>query len=218
MSDANFPTPKLSHLTTEDFNHIYEPAEDSFLLLDALEKDHERIQRLRPSICLEVGCGSGICITFLATLLKSFSSYLCTDINFKATELASHTGKENGVNIQPVITDLVDGLDLRLKGKVDILLFNPPYVVTPEEEVGSKGIEAAWAGGENGRRVIDRFLPKVPDLLSQRGLFYLVVIKENKPEEIQKIMKEKGFEMETVLTRQSGPELLSILRFQRSHP
>ncbi|XP_055995752.1 methyltransferase N6AMT1-like [Ostrea edulis] len=217
MSDGCFPTPRLSHLTSDDFSFIYEPAEDSFLLLDALEKDCERVRCVRPDICLEVGCGSGICITFLATMLKSSpSSYFCTDINYKAAEIATQTGKQNGVHILPLITDLVGGLDLRLKGHVDILLFNPPYVVTPEAEVGSRGLEAAWAGGESGRTVIDRFLPKVPDLMSQKGLFYLVVIKENKPEEIERVMYDKGFHMETVLSRQTGPELLSVLRFQRS--
>lgn len=48
-------------------------------------------------------------------------------------------------------------------------------------QVGSHGIEAAWAGGRKGREVMDRFFPLVPDLLSQRGLFYLVTIKENNP-------------------------------------
>lgn len=35
-------------------------------------------------------------------------------------------------------------------------------------------------------------------------------------EEIEQMMKKEGFDMETVLTRRSGPELLSILRFQRT--
>lgn len=82
--------------------------------------------------------------------------------------------------------------------------------------VGSHGIEAAWAGGRNGREVMDRFFPLVPDLLSPRGLFYLVTIKENNPEEILKIMKTKGLQGTTALSRQAGQETLSVLKFTKS--
>lgn len=50
-------------------------------------------------------------------------------------------------------------------------------------QVGSRGIEAAWAGGKRGREVMDRFLPTVARLLSSRGLFYLITIAENNPGE-----------------------------------
>ena len=42
-----------------------------------------------------------------------------------------------------------------------IQVFNPPYVLTPDEEVHRNGIARAWAGGRNGRRVIDRVLSLV---------------------------------------------------------
>lgn len=50
-------------------------------------------------------------------------------------------------------------------------------------QVGSTGIEAAWAGGRRGREVTDRFLPAVAQLLSSKGLFYLIAIAENDPGE-----------------------------------
>ena len=49
----------------------------------------------------------------------------------------------------------------RLNGAVDLLIFNPPYVPTPDEEVGRGGIAAAWARGARGRVIIDQVMPQV---------------------------------------------------------
>jgi release factor glutamine methyltransferase len=89
--------------------------------------------------------------------------------------------------------------------------------VTPDEEVGSHSIEAAWAGGTHGRLVIDQLLPLIPSLLSEKGLFYLVTIKENKPDEIIHWMNELGLSGKVVLRRKAGSEGLAILRFSKTN-
>ena len=71
----------------------------------------------------------------------------------------------------------------RLEGKIDILIFNPPYVPCTDEEMQHalkcKDSTAAWAGGYKGREVINRIIPKVRTLLSPAGWFYLLLIEDN---------------------------------------
>lgn len=209
------PTPVYSHAGRGDFVEVYEPAEDSFLLIDALEKDADRLQELRPCVCVEVGVGSGVVSAFLASLVGPSALYICTDVNAAAARCAAETASCNDVPLQPVITHLVEGLLPRLCGKVDVLLFNPPYVVTPSEEVGGSGIEASWAGGLKGREVTDKFLPVVEQLLSSEGLFYLMTIAENDPEEIIRLLGQRGLQGESCLSTRAGNERLSVLRFHR---
>ncbi|XP_025089102.1 hemK methyltransferase family member 2-like isoform X2 [Pomacea canaliculata] len=210
-----FATPDTSHLSPQDFDLVYEPAEDSFLLLDALESEYFSLRKLRPTICVEVGCGSGICITFLASMFGPGACYICTDINPTAAKVAAQTADQNKVLIHPIVCDLTDAINDQLRGKVDILVFNPPYVVTPSNEVGNGGIEASWAGGEKGREVIDRFLPHAVQLLSLQGILYLVIIKENRSDEIEDKMRQFGLHMTTVKNRRAGKENLYVLKFTR---
>jgi len=66
------------------------------------------------------------------------------------------------VLLDPITTDLMAGLLPRLNHNVDIICFNPPYVVTQPGDVNSPNmLERAWAGGIDGREVIDRTLPLI---------------------------------------------------------
>lgn len=216
MAAPAVPTPRYEHVGPRGrFRDVYEPAEDTFLLLDALERDAALLRQAGIDICLEIGSGSGVVSAFLASIIGASALYLCTDINPMAAYCTLETAQLNNVHLQPVITDLVKGLSPRLNGMVDLLLFNPPYVVTPSEEVQSHGIEASWAGGKKGREVMDRVFPLVADLLSTGGLFYLVTIKENNPDEILETMTKHGLEGTQLLSRQAGQEMLTILKFRK---
>ena len=132
--------PSLDHLTLEDFDNVYEPSDDTFLLCDAIENDREHLAITRPNIVLEVGCGSGCVITFLSMLLKEEgvpTVSLATDINPFAAACARRTAAANNVHIDVILTNLVAAVHERLYHKIDVLVFNPPYVPTPSEEIGN---------------------------------------------------------------------------------
>lgn len=141
---------------------------------------------------LEIGSGSGYIITSLALILqnsagsptRSTHQLFATDLNPSAATATLETLQAHGVanSTDLVITDLTSGILPRLAGTVDLLVFNPPYVPTPEEEVQRGGIAAAWAGGWKGRQVIDRLLPQIPQLLSNSGEMLMVTVPENDPQ------------------------------------
>ncbi|KAG5654028.1 hypothetical protein H0H81_008043 [Sphagnurus paluster] len=231
------PTPDLRHLTAQDYDRVYEPAEDTFLLLDALEADQHDLKRLRPLISLEIGSGSGCVSAFIAKILgpsvrtsrpthfspslTSSTVYLCTDINPHACRCTHSTGHHNAAPLDPINTSLAGPLARRLHRAVDVVLFNPPYVPTVPDEADdaqqARGIAGAWAGGVDGMGVTDQFLERVGELMSDRGRFYLVAVPENDVPGIrERMLRVHGLQSEIVLSRRAGREHLFVLRFVRA--
>ncbi|KAM4069708.1 hypothetical protein ACB094_12G109900 [Castanea mollissima] len=177
---------------------VYEPCDDSFALVDALLADRNNLLEHHPMLCMEVGCGSealGI-------------HYIATDTNPHAVRVTSETLEAHGVHAELINTDIALGLENRLARLVDVMVVNPPYVSTPEDEVGREGIASSWAGGENGRSVIDRILPIADNLLSDMGWLYMVTLTCNNPSEICLQMRERGYASRIVVQRSTEEESL----------
>lgn len=241
---ALLPTPDYGRL----HDSVYDPAEDSFALLDALEADAKELKARNPTICLEIGSGSGIASTFLSSIVEPSSAlFLSTDINPHACLATLATSRLNQAHLNPINTNLVSPILQRIEaaGGADILLFNPPYVPTEEDELTrtqlAAEIGATWAGGADGMVVTNIVLDLLPRILNPNGgTLYLVAVSANKPTEIIATMAERGFRgevslpttcltcsttfrltrlhvlLQIVLKRRAGIEMLHILKLTRT--
>ncbi|EAT39588.1 AAEL008623-PA [Aedes aegypti] len=209
----------------EDYDNVYEPAEDSFLLLDALEDELDAIKLLQPAMCVEIGPGSGIVISAIAKALHSSGSYcMGVDINPHACRMTQRTGLLNDCRLEVVNMDLLGGL---ADGCVDLLVFNPPYVPTAEEDsreleeqIGEfredgHNLVKSWAGGFDGMVVTNRLLKDLDRILSERGVFYLLLLKENKPMEVINCLGKNGFLGKVVKERKIRGEHLFVIKISR---
>jgi len=158
---------------------VYEPCEDSFLLAeDALSiiQNSEKI--------VEVGCGSGI----ISAVIKNNTKARITgiDINPHAVQCT----KENGVEV--IRGDLLSCI----KGKFDIIIFNPPYLPTNDEERTSDWINVALDGGSDGRKIINRFLEEACNHLVENGRILMLVSSFTGIEEVKSKMSSLGYYVE----------------------
>eukprot|EP00096_Caligus_rogercresseyi_P013822 TRINITY_DN6422_c0_g1_i1.p1 TRINITY_DN6422_c0_g1~~TRINITY_DN6422_c0_g1_i1.p1 ORF type:complete len:218 (+),score=23.86 TRINITY_DN6422_c0_g1_i1:418-1071(+) len=188
----SIPTLDTSHV---DYESVYEPAEDSFLMLDILETQLLQENSLLSSlIVLEIGSGSGVLLGGLASALgKSNAAYFATDLNLHACSATQRTGDKASIPLHAIRTDILSGLD-RLQGCVDVLLCNPPYVATSEDEKSSGEddlIMASWAGGPKGRNVTDKVLRLCKDFLTPlTGKGFIVLEQCNDVESVLKFARE----------------------------
>ncbi|GJP46003.1 hypothetical protein CLOM_g5346 [Closterium sp. NIES-68] len=150
-----------------------------------------------------------------AISLASQASFLAVDINPQAADITRQTLAAHTILADVLISDLGSGLVPRMAGQVDVLIFNPPYVPTSPQEVRRPGITQAWAGGNRGREVIDRVMAVAGELLSPGGVFYLLVVAENDPGEVEERMRLLGFEGEELLRRGTEEEVIVVIKFWR---
>lgn len=218
-------TPYTTHMATNaDYRqHVYEPAEDSFLLLDALEAELPALRSLRPVIVVEIGPGSGVIVSALARALGTTAQCIAVDINEHACRCTLETARRHcgsaAAAVQVVQGDLCAALRERT---IDVLVFNPPYVVTADAEVMAERttvhgvLGRAWAGGEAGRRVTDRFVAQLDGWLTAEGCAFLVLIAENDPPAVAAELSRLRFDGRIVAERKIRGEHLFVMKIVRA--
>ena len=173
---------------------VYQPAEDTYLLLKvamAEARDSDRV--------LEVGCGSGLISRNLAPMVREV---LATDINPFAVSVV----REYGI---PVIrADLFRGI----KAKFDMVIFNPPYLPTSEEEKNAGWINFALDGGESGRETIKRFFLDLGPHLTPGGRAIILLSSLTGITMVEEMAVNLGFEVRQVAVERYFFELLYVFK------
>ena len=174
---------------------IYKPREDSFLLEGEVKK------RARDKKVLDVGTGSGI---QMEAALESGADYV-KGIDLDKESVVFCKNKK----LKVVRADLFS----KEHKKYDLIIFNPPYL--PGDEREDEESSRATSGGVKGDEIIVRFLGDVGKYLEEDGIILLVVSSLTPPDEIEKIMKEKGFGKKVVASEKVFMEELWVWEIRR---
>lgn len=185
--------------------HVYEPAEDTFLLA-------ERLMVKEEDIILDVGTGCGILAVLAA---KKAKKVVAVDINPYAIECAIKNAETNGVKekIEFRRGDLFQ--PIKPNESFSLIVFNAPYLPSEPHEERS-WIGKAWAGGPNGRRIIDHFVTDAPNFLADGGRIQLVQSSLSDIKRTLKMFSEMNFDAEIIAQVKVPYENIVLIEAKRS--
>jgi len=191
---------------------VYEPAEDSFLLADVALFEIKNSENV-----LEVGCGSGI----ISAVIKSNTKAIVTGIDINPH--AAACSKSNGVDV--IRGDLLNCI----KGKFDMIIFNPPYLPSLTSDLDEHHIfhqmgkentrnwlNIALDGGDNGRSIIERFIDNAGDHLADNGRILMLVSSHTGIKEVKSKMKSMNYTIKEKAVERLMFEQLIVLEGKKS--
>ena len=160
---------------------VYEPSEDSMLMIEALE--------IHPGEeVLEVGCGTGIIALHCA---KAGARVTASDVSLKAIECTRANAEKNDLDITLVESDLLE----KMEGEFEVIIFNPPYL--PEDEIN----DPRWTGGLSGLEMTLIFLEQCKGRLAPGGRVYVIVSTLSESQKFELAADEMGYDREVVAKR-----------------
>jgi len=188
-----YPTKRIhfGSLVFDINDDVYEPAEDSFLFAEHLGV------KVGESV-LDLGTGSGI---LAITAAQKAAFVLAVDLNPYAIRCAKDNAELNHISEKMAFLqgDLFSAF--RAGVRFDLILFNAPYLPSEEGEQAT-WIGRSWAGGANGRLVVDRFISEVPAYLKAGGRVLLMQSTLTGVEETIKAFAKQGLKAAVAATQQ----------------
>ncbi|GIU68689.1 MAG: protoporphyrinogen oxidase [Candidatus Pacearchaeota archaeon] len=153
---------------------IYQPSEDSFLMYRTIKEELKNI-RTKDIKFLEIGVGSGINLFAALNSGIKKENIIGTDINEKAVNLCK------GMGFNCIKSDLFK----KVKGKFDLIVFNPPYLPLDKREPLESRISTS--AGLKGNEIIIKFLNQAKKHLKKNGKIFLIVSSLSKKIDFEKL-------------------------------
>lgn len=175
---------------------MYEPAEDSYLLTRVIPR------YVKGKSFLDMGTGSGI---QAETAQKAgAASIVAVDID---KEVQNHIMQKNILFIR-------SNLFTHVKGRFDVIAFNPPYL--PRDEREDKKSQRVTTGGKKGDEIICRFLRTLPVHMAQGGVCLLLLSSLTPRERINALLEKKRLCSRVVAKQPLFMESLEVWELVRS--
>ena len=161
---------------------IYSPEEDSYLIAKHIKEYAESAKKdERCKEILDIGTGSGI---LAEEAMKYSDNVLAVDINPEAVDYVKKKG------IKAIQSDLFSNV----KGKFDLILFNPPYLPEYDDEIEEDSeSKTITTGGKSGYEILERFFSEVRKHLNESGKILIVFSNLTGKEKVDEIISKNGF-------------------------
>jgi release factor glutamine methyltransferase len=205
------------HLTgTQGFRHllltvrpgVFVPRPETEVLVDAALRVLR--ERGRPLVA-DVGTGSGA----IALSLKQESPAATvwgTDISAEAVALATENARREGLDVSIVLGDLLDPLPAGIRGRLDLVVSNPPYVDPSNEPSLPPEVRAdPRAATIGGPEVYVRLFAAASEWLRPGG-GVAVEIDERRGADVVAQARAAGFQDATVLPDLTGRDRVAVAR------
>ncbi|MEK6855976.1 MAG: HemK2/MTQ2 family protein methyltransferase [Nanoarchaeota archaeon] len=174
---------------------IYSPREDSFLLTKEVEK------LSKGKKVLDMGTGSGI--QAIVAKKTGAREVIAVDIDVNAVNYVKNLG------IKTIKSDLFK----KIKGKFELIIFNPPYL--PEDKVEDLESARITSGGKNGDEIILRFLKECKSHLKSDGIILLLISSLTPKKRIDNLMKKINFKYEILQKQSLFMEKIEVWKIER---
>ena len=100
-----------------------------------------------------------------------------------------------------------------VKGKFDLVVFNPPYL--PMDKREDKASALNTSGGKKGDEIIIRFLRNVKKYLNKDGIVLIVISSLTPRKKILGVLKREGLKKQIVSEKKLFMESLEVWEISR---